>query len=138
VLIIEIVNFCWAFAQMQLRNIIQTALLTGGLSMTMMAADVAGKWTAEVPGRNGAMMQKAIVINLDGKKMSGTVAGGQGDPAKIEEGMLEGDTVTFKVNREFNGNKMTWTYTGKVSANAITFKREGGRAPVEFTAKRDK
>ncbi len=123
---------------MQLSKMIQSALLMGVLSMTMMAADVAGKWTAEVPGRDGATMKQAMVFTVDGKKLSGTVAGGQGEPAKIEDGMIDGDTVTFKVNREFNGNKMTWTYTGKVSANEIAFKREGGRAPLEFTAKRDK
>ncbi len=123
---------------MQRRKIIQIAVLMGVLSMTMMAADVAGKWTAEVPGRDGAMMQQAMVFVVDGKKLTGTVAGGQGEPAKIEEGKIDGDSVTFTVNREFNGNKMTWTYTGKVSANEIQFKREGGRAPQEFVAKRDK
>ena len=123
---------------MQRRKLIQIALLMGVLSMTMMAADVAGKWTAEVPGRDGAMMKQAMVFAVDGKNVTGTVAGGQGEPAKIEEGKIDGDTLTFTVNREFNGNKMTWTYTGKVSANEIQFKREGGRAPQEFAAKRDK
>ena len=123
---------------MQRRKLIQFALLMAVLSMTMMAADVAGKWTAEVPGRDGAMMKQALVFAVDGKNVTGTVAGGQGEPAKIEEGTLDGDTLSFKVTREFNGNKMVMTYTGKVSASEIQFKREGGRGPQEFVAKRDK
>jgi hypothetical protein len=45
---------------------------------------------------------------------------------------VRGDTVTFSVETQ-RGKR---TYTGMISGSEIKFKREGGQAPQEFTAKR--
>ena len=46
----------------------------------------------------------------------------------ISNGKVDGDTVSFDVVREFNGNSMTLHYTGKVAGDEIHFTvaREGG------------
>ncbi|WP_051670824.1 hypothetical protein [Bryobacter aggregatus] len=119
----------------QRRTIFQAVLLLGTLCFTLSAADIAGKWVAEVPGRDGQKREQPMTFNVDGNKLTGTI-GGQGGDTAIQDGKIEGDTITFKVTREMGGNSVTWTYTGKVSGKEIAFKREGGRAPQEFTAKR--
>jgi hypothetical protein len=109
------------------------------LRAVSMAADVSGKWTAQVPGRDGQTREQIFNFKGDGDKLTGTMAGGQGGEAQIADGKMSGDTVTFTVTREFNGNTIKWTYTGKVSGDEIKFKREGGQGPArEFTAKRAK
>ena len=123
---------------MQRRTLIQTALLMGALTMTMMAADVAGKWSAQVPGRDGEKREQILTFVADGAKLSGTMSGGQGGDVKLEDVKVDGSTLTFKVTREMNGNTIVMTYTGKMAADQIQFMREGGRAPQEFTAKRVK
>jgi hypothetical protein len=101
------------------------------------AADASGKWTAEVPGRNG---NQTLTFNLTaaGGSLTGTITTARGD-TPIAEGKVDGDTIMFV--QEFPGrdggppNKQT--YTGKVSADHIDFTRDGGRgAPIMFTAKK--
>jgi hypothetical protein len=101
------------------------------------AADVSGKWTAEVPGRQGAMQTTTFNFKVDGDKLTGTMAGPRGD-APITDGKVSGDDLSFTVSREMNGNTIKMNFTGKVSGGEIKFKRvvEGRDQTAEFTAKK--
>jgi hypothetical protein len=59
----------------------------------------------------------------------------------IEEAKIAGDTVSFQVTREFNGNKMVTKYTGKISGDTMkgksSFDRNGEVTEREFEAKRE-
>ena len=111
-------------------------------AMTLSAADVTGKWTAEVPGRGGNMATTTIVLKQDGAKLTGTVDGGRGGPAEIGDGKVDGDNISFTVTRSFNDQTFKLAYKGKVTGNEIKFTRtmEGGAGagapPTEFTAKK--
>jgi len=108
------------------------------LSFTFIAAaaDVSGKYTYEMQGRNGAQ-PASLTLKADGAKLEGTVSGRQGQPdTPITDGKVEGDKVTFTVVRNFNGNEMKTTYTGVVKGDTIDFTTEGGRGPQTFTAKK--
>jgi hypothetical protein len=96
-------------------------------ALTLMAADASGKWTAEMQGRNGNTMTVTMNLKADGDKLSVTVSGRAGD-TEISDGKVDGDTVSFSVVREFNGNKMTQHYNGKLDGDTIhfTIKMEGG------------
>lgn len=100
------------------------------------AADVSGAWTAQVPGRGGETRDATFVFKQEGAKLTGTVRGRQGD-TPIADGKVDGDTISFAVTRNFNGNEVKLLYKGTVSGNEIKFtqQREGGE-PREFTAKR--
>jgi hypothetical protein len=108
------------------------------LSAVAMAADVTGAWKASVPGRDGNTMEMTFNLKADGDKLTGTISNPMGE-TEIQDGKIAGDTITFKVKREFNGNTVIMNYEGKVSGNEIKFKstREGSdRPPREFTAKK--
>ncbi|MBI4875552.1 MAG: hypothetical protein HY822_13035 [Acidobacteria bacterium] len=106
-------------------------------AMLVSAADVSGKWTAQVPGRSGQAREVTFVFKVSGETLTGTVGGGQGQPAAIADGKVSGDTISFTVTTERGGNTMKQTYTGKVAGNEIQMKREGGQGqPREFVAKR--
>jgi hypothetical protein len=108
------------------------------LAMVAFAADVTGKWTYEMPGRGGQTQQGSITLKADGSNLTGTVSG-RGGETEISNGKIDGDTVSFSVVREFQGNSMKINYTGTVSGDTIQFKmqREGGEGQArEFTAKR--
>jgi hypothetical protein len=103
-------------------------ILAGCLAtLTMMAADATGKWTADMPGRDGNTMTITMNLKADGDKLTGTVSGRRGD-SDISDGKIDGDNVIFNVVREFNGNKMTQHYEGKLDGDTIhfTIKMEGG------------
>ena len=128
-----------------MRKLMTTGFLLGLLALTAMAADVTGKWTAQMPGRGGQTREATFNFKVDGNTLTGTVSGPQGD-MDISEGKIDGDTITFSQTMEFNGNTMKILYKGTVSGDSINFTRtrEGGGGgegrkgggPMEFTAKR--
>jgi len=109
------------------------------LAVTTFAADISGKWTAEVQGRNGAMTT-TFVFKVEGEKVTGTVSGRGGD-TPISDGTVKGEDLGFNVTMNFNGNEMKMAYKGKVAGDEIKMTRTRPGAdmpPQEFTAKRVK
>lgn len=106
------------------------------------AADVTGKWTAQVPGRQGNAQETTFIFKVEGDKLTGTMSGQQGETA-IADGKVSGDEISFTVTRERQGNTIKQLFKGKVAGDEIKFTRsteggQGNRPPVEFTAKRAK
>ncbi len=96
------------------------------------------KYSAEV---NGQSIEVTIKLKLDGDKLTGTVSALDTE-TKIEDGKFKDDEVSFKVNREVNGNKFTIKYQGKIKGDTFKGKRElerdGQTNTREFEAKRSK
>ena len=120
------------------------AFLALGLALVgatlAVAADVSGKWTAQVPGRGGQMNESTFTFKVDGDKLTGTVSGRQGE-IPISDGKVSGDDISFTTTVSRGGNEFKVNYKGKVSGDEIRFTRvrEGGQGqPAEFTAKRVK
>ena len=110
------------------------------LAAAAMAADVTGKWIAQIPGRDGQNRETPFTFKVEGDKLTGTTAGRDGD-VPIADGKINGDEISFTISRTFNNNTMKMIYKGKVSGDEIKFTqtREGGdQPPREFTAKRAK
>ena len=129
---------------MKPRTISLTAGLLLAFCVAAFAADVDGKWTGQVQGQQGAM-DITFVFKAEGEKLTGTLTNQFGEVA-IQEGTIKGEALAFKVTREFNGNKFTLKYTGKLAGDEIKFTRTfegegpGGQTPppVDFTVKRAK
>jgi hypothetical protein len=96
------------------------------------------KYTAEVGGQS---IEVTIKLKLDGGKLTGTVSVMDME-SKIEDAKYQDGEVSFKVNREFNGNKFTIKYKGKIKGDTFKGKRElerdGQTNTREFEAKRSK
>lgn len=104
------------------------------------AADVSGRWQAQIPGRDGNLMDTTFNFKVAGEQLTGTMENQYGE-REISDGKVAGTDISFVVQIEFNGNRMTLVYNGKVAGNEIRFTRErrGGDGPpakVEFVAKR--
>ena len=117
-----------------MRTVILAALL-GTFAAAGFAADVTGKWMAQVPGRNGNQ-DVTFNLNQSGNSLTGTVTLGNGEQ-QISDGKVDGDNVSFVVSFEARGNTIKQEYKGTVSGSEIKFTRSGGRGnPIEFTAKK--
>src|SRR5262245_15696786 len=104
------------------------------------AADVDGKWVAQVPGPNGQTRETTFTFKVEDGKLTGTVSGRQGD-TPISDGKIDGDNISFSRTANFQGNSLKILYKGKVTGDEIKFTVtvEGGeRPPQEYTAKRSK
>jgi uncharacterized protein (DUF2147 family) len=106
------------------------------MATSLCAADITGKWAAEVTGRNGEKRTQVFNLKADGDKLTGTVVGMGGREMNIEEGKITGDDLSFAVTMEFNGNTRKMEYKGKVVGDEINFKTGQGDRVREFTAKR--
>jgi hypothetical protein len=123
------------------------------VAFTAAAADITGKWVAQVEGRNGTT-QMTFDLKADGATLTGTVLGGGGGgrggggggaaaapaPAAISDGKIDGSKVTFSVKADRNGQTMVTTYTGTFSGDDLKLKqtRQGrnGEQTADIAAKR--
>jgi hypothetical protein len=95
------------------------------------AADIDGKWMSEAQGKRGP---QTLTLKAAGDKLTGTLEGGQGGPTEIQEGMIHGSDVMFKVTREFQGNKVTQEYKGTMSGSElkVTTTTQRGEQTISF------
>jgi hypothetical protein len=101
------------------------------------AADVSGKWKSEFQTPNGDTRTTTYTFNVEGNKLTGTIAGGRGGEVQIQDGTVSGDEISFTVVRSFGGNEIKQNFKGKVSGDEIKFTvTTEGRGSREMTAKR--
>ncbi len=97
-------------------------------------------------GGQGEGRKMTLKLKVEGDKLTGTMSSpgreGKATDTAISEGKVKGDEISFSVTREFNGNKMTSKYSGKVTADAIKGKieteRDGNTRSRDWEAKREK
>lgn len=112
------------------------------VSVNLWAADVNGRWTAEMPSGGGNTMTVTLKLEVDEDRLTGTVTGPDGE-TEISDGIIDDDNITFKVIRAFEGNQITQRFEGTVNDDTIRFSvtteggRRGGREARQFEAHRD-
>src|SRR5262249_40382979 len=105
------------------------SLLVAGLALALIAvvqaagADVSGKWTAQVPSRQGGTREQTFTFKADGEKLTGSVSGMQGAEIAISDGKIAGSDISFNVTMNFQGNEVKQSYKGTVAGDEIKFTR---------------
>ncbi len=125
------------------------AALTFGFAAQGVAqsAKADGTWTWTMQGRQGGAERKmTLKLKTEGDKLTGKLSspgrdGGQARETEITDGKIKGNEISFTVVREFNGNKFTSKYSGKVTADTIKgkmeFERNGETQSRDWEAKRE-
>jgi hypothetical protein len=109
------------------KKILLLTVIMAASSCAALAADIDGKWTAQVQGRQGTQTQ-TLTLMSSGNTLTGSLEGARG-AADISDGTIDGKNVSFKVVREFNGNQFTQQYKGTLSsASELKLTVSGGRA----------
>lgn len=111
------------------------------------AADVNGKWVAQVPGFQGDTFEITFNFKAEGERLTGTIGSAMGE-REISDGKISGDSISFVLVFSPPGGEGSFKiiYKGKVSGDQIQFTQsfEGGPGggegfpPIEFVAKRAK
>lgn len=70
---------------------------------------------------NGSSVPLTVNLKVDGTTVTGTVEGLPTTPAEIHEGTVSGDTISFWVNSDYQGQTYKLVYKGKVTADQISF-----------------
>ena len=101
------------------------------------AAAIDGAWTATFDTPIGEQ-HYTYTFKADGEKLTGTAKNDMGE-TPIEEGVIKGDDVTFTENLDFQGQKLSIKYKGKMNGDEIKFTRQvGDFGSEDFVAKRKK
>jgi len=105
--------------------------------LVLLAADISGKWSGDMPGRGGESMPTTFTFKVDGDKLNGSMTGPQGD-VPLQEGKITGEQISFVTKLDFGGNSVKIIYKGTVSGEQIKMsrEREGSGQAREFTIKR--
>lgn len=128
------------------------AILALGMVTATQAADKAnadGTWSWSTPGRDGGEPRKTtLTLKTEGSKLTGKIAapgrqGAEPRTTEISDGKITGSDISFNVVREFQGNKITQKFTGKLAGDTITgkmaFQRgDGEERSRDWEAKREK
>jgi hypothetical protein len=126
---------------MKIRVVSSILALVVLCAITAMAADISGKWVAQIPGRDGTPQEQVFMFKVAGGTLTGTISGGRGDQ-EISSGTVSGDDVSFVVIRKTQNGERKEMYKGKIAGGEIKFTRtrEGGgggaATPTEFVAKK--
>jgi autotransporter translocation and assembly factor TamB len=110
------------------------------LAVAASAADISGTWkgTAQTPAGSA---ERTFNFKVDGNKLTGDTSSDMFGKSAIEDGKIDGDTVTFTVTIEYQGNQGKVNYTGKIkSDDEIDFSVEVPSLDqkIEYVAKRVK
>ncbi len=117
-----------------IRWIIALAALTLWASF---AADIDGKWTAQIQGRRGTQTE-TLMLKVTDNGLTGSLQGGRGGPVQISNATIDGANVSVSVVREFRENKVTQEYKGTISGNELKLTVSGGRGgQTEVTYKKE-
>jgi hypothetical protein len=115
-------------------------------AVTAVAADVNGKWIAQMKAPNGSISERVFTFKVAGDKLTGTIANRQVAPAiwqetgksartitlktqtvptqEISEGKISGNEISFVLNVQMQGQPAKNLYTGKISGDEIVFSME--------------
>ena len=130
------------------KKLLFTMIILLVVAVAAVAADVTGKWVAQVAGRNGT---QEVTFNLkaEGGTLTGTVTGGMGGRGggggapqanPISDGKIDGDNVSFAVKVDVNGQARVTTYKGTLSGDELKLKQtrtgRNGEQTADITAKR--
>lgn len=102
--------------------------------------DPTGTWKWSITTPNGQTRESVLKLKYEGDKLTGTMSG-RNREVPIEEAKIKGDELSFQITREFNGNKFTSKYSGKIMGDTIKGKMEFTRGDDtrtrEWEAKRE-
>lgn len=129
-------------------KILMGAILVAGILVQARAedkkVDPTGTYVWVVPGWNGGPDRtNTLTLKLEGDKLTGKLTspgrGGQSMSTDIADANIAGSDISFTVTREFNGNKFTSKYSGKLADGAIKgkieFERNGESQSRDWEAK---
>jgi PKD repeat protein len=112
-------------------------LVITALIATAWAAEVSGKWVGKADN-----VDITLTLKVSGNTLSGTINNPlSAGETPINDGKVNGDEITFSVNRILNENEVKVVWKGKATGSEIKFKREiAGQAGsgVDIVAKKVK
>ena len=117
-----------------MRKLTLIASLLAVFAICALAADVTGTWKGSMETPQGTR-ETTLNLKADGNTLTGTITGRRGD-TPIQDGKIKGDTISFNVVRNFNGNEVKMEYKGKLKGDELNLDVSAGERSFKLTLKR--
>jgi hypothetical protein len=103
-----------------MKRLMVSSLLLTLLATLLFSADITGKWKGQL---TGADRDRDLTFDLvvKGEAVTGTVSGVLDHALEIKDGKVQGDTVSFWVPAEYQGQSLKLKYSGQISGSEIRF-----------------
>src|SRR5215475_2338464 len=107
------------------------------LAMPVIAAadGIDGNWSGLVSTANGDL-PVGFVFKTDGNILNGSMIAPDGSPSTIANGKIDGKSVTFFVDLNFNGTTFPLTYKGVLDGEQLKLSTEFQGQIIEFVVKK--
>ena len=111
--------------------------LTALFALAASAADITGTWKGSAETPNGTI-QRTFNFKQEGTRLTGDSVSQMTGKSELKDGKVEGETVSFSLTMNFQGNEVKVNYTGKISGDEIKFRAEAadGGFGVDYVAKK--
>jgi opacity protein-like surface antigen len=103
------------------KRFLACAVILIALAAVAAAADVTGTWTASFDTQVGPQSY-TYTFKVTGGKLTGTAKSNLGE-GTLENGIVNGDDISFVENLNYQGMQLQIPYKGKISGDEIKFTR---------------
>jgi hypothetical protein len=120
-----------------MKNALRFTALLCLAALLLCAAEVSGTWKGAFDF-NGQSVPLVFNLKASGDAVTGNIEGLPSSPTVIHDGKFDGNTVTFWINTDYQGETYKLVYKGKVSDDQIQFDfgTEDGSWGAQVTAKK--
>jgi hypothetical protein len=127
----------WRIDMKAVARLLGLALLVSVVP-SLRAADISGTWKGAFDFQ-GSSMPVTLNLKAADAAVTGTVEGLPTSPAEIHDGKIDGDSVSFWVNTDYQGQTYKLIYKGKISGDSIAFEfgTEDGSWGTTLTVNRE-
>ena len=131
-------NLCLRGSVGQIKGVaVKKRLLMLLLMIAMMAygADLNGNWkgTADF---GGGTVERTFTFKVDGKKLTGETSSEMMGKSVITDGVVDGDSVSFSITGNLQGNEVKIHYKGTASGNEMTLTSDANGQSIEWKLKK--
>lgn len=96
-------------------------LLTGLSTFTIAtAADASGKWKWTYNLQNGETIEASVNLKQQGNQLTGSYESSRGGESPVRKGKIEGNNISFVVNRQIQDREIKLSFNGKLADDTIT------------------
>jgi hypothetical protein len=98
-----------------MRHLLTALLVTSAVVVASAQSGIDGKWAFEMSSPMGSVTAQ-VELKAEGSKLTGQFDMGDGRTWAVENGTIEGDSISFTLNRD---GKMTYEMKGKLAGDKI-------------------
>ncbi len=102
---------------------------------TALGADITGNWKGTATFGDNAL-ERTFTFKVEGGKLTGETNSQMMGKSVINDGVVDGDNISFTITGNLQGSEMKLTYKGKIQGDAIHLSSDANGNAIEWVLKK--